>query len=152
VIERLLSACSTDPGPSLSARPADAQALALLARAYANQGQLSEAQQWCERALAANKLDPGLHYLRATILLERGDVAAAKVALTRSLYLDQDFVLAHFALGNLARQQKECKEAQKYFGNVHLLLRHYQPDDVLPESEGMTAGRLAQIMATTDMR
>jgi chemotaxis protein methyltransferase CheR len=44
----------------------------LLARAYANLGKLAEARRWVEKALAAEKLDSSLHYMRAVIVHERG--------------------------------------------------------------------------------
>jgi chemotaxis protein methyltransferase CheR len=128
------------------------QEMALLARAYANQGQLDSAQTWCERALAANKFDAKLHYLRATILLEQGQVAEARLSLTRALYLDQHFILAHFALGNLARQNREFKEAHKHFANAQALLEKCPSEGTLAESDGMTAGRLAQIIAEMTVR
>lgn len=46
------------------------QQLSLLARAYANQGQLTEVQNWCEKALRADQFNANLHYLLATVLLE----------------------------------------------------------------------------------
>ena len=140
-VEKLLTLCTAE------SESADGPALALLARAFANQGQLDEAQAWCEKAIAADTRQPGLYYLQSTILLEQGDVANARLALTRTLYLDPDFVLAHFALGNLARQQNKTKEANKHFENALSLLQRYAQDDVLPESEGISAGRLAEIVA-----
>ena len=126
--------------------------LTLLARAYANQGQLAEARTWCEEASAADKFNPGLHYLQSTILLEQGDLAQARLSLTRTLYLDQDFVLAHFALGNLARQQHKQKEANKHFANALRLLQQCAADELLPESEGMSARQLTEIMTATMIR
>jgi chemotaxis protein methyltransferase CheR len=127
------------------------EAIALLVRAYANLGRLSEAFEWCEKAIAADKLDPALHYLRATILQEQGDINEAIKSLKRALYLDQKFVLVHFALGNLTHQQGKLKESEKYFANALSLLSMYQPEDILPESEGMTAGRLKEIIRSTIM-
>jgi len=45
----------------------NAQSFSLLARAEANQGKLAEALTWCERWVAADKVDPAGHYLRAVI-------------------------------------------------------------------------------------
>lgn len=131
---------------SLSSSPSREQILALLARAHANQGRLTEAQTWCEQALSLNKFDPGLYYLHATILLECGQESEARSSLTQALYLDQRFVLAHFTLGNLARQRREFQEAEKHWEKALTLLQRYRPEELLPESEGMTAGRLAQII------
>ncbi len=141
-----------DRGALAASVPSRERVMTLLARAHANQGQLTEAQNWCEQAITIDKCDPGLHYLRATILLECGQEAEARLSLTRALYLDQRFVLAHFTLGNMARQRKELKEAGKHFHNALALLHHYHPEDILPESEGMSAGRLAQIIVDMSER
>jgi tetratricopeptide (TPR) repeat protein len=127
---------------------ASAQALALFARACANQGQLTEARQWCEQAIAADRLDARLHFLLATILQEQDALDDAVLALKRALYLDQHFVLAHLTLGTLELRQGKCKAAAKHFETVLALLSAYRPHEVLPESDGMTAGRLREIIAS----
>ncbi len=126
----------------------DPKAAHLLARAYANQGRLTEALEWCEKAIAADKLNSGLHYLRSAILQEQGLIDDAVIPLKQALYLDQDFVLAHFALGDLAMRQGRRRESNKHFKNALLLLRSYDHEDILPESEGITAGRLSDIIAS----
>ena len=131
----------------LSEMPDDANALALLARVYANQGRLQEALEWCAKAIAAERVNPGFHYLRATILLEQGLLAEAGASLQRALYADPDFVLAHFVLGNLSRRQGKSRKARKHFENAGSLLSAYGREQVLPESEGITAGRMMEILA-----
>ena len=126
----------------------DAKAATLLARVYANQGKLDEALEWCEKAIAADKLNSGLHYLRSAILQEQGLIDDAVIPLKRALYLDQNFVLAHFALGDLAMRQGRRRESNKHFKNALSLLRSYDHEDILPESEGITAGRLSEIIAS----
>ena len=123
-------------------------ALSLLARALANQGKLAEARAWCDRWVAADKLDASGHYLRAIVLQEMGDNEQARGSFQRAIYLQPDFVLAHFALGNLACGHRKSEEAEKHFGNAFHLLRGRQPDDLLPESDGLTAGRLTEIISS----
>ncbi len=129
-----------------------AKPAALLARVYANQGKLGEALQWCEKSIAADRLDAACHYLHAVILQEQGSIKEATLSLNRALYLDQRFVLAHFALGNLTARQGKLKESQKHFENALSLLSAYQQGEVLPESEGIAAGRLAEIIQSTTNR
>jgi chemotaxis protein methyltransferase CheR len=126
-----------------------AKAAALLARVYANQGKLGEALQWCETSIAADKLNTAYHYLHAVILQERGSIKEATLSLNRALYLDQGFVLAHFALGNLTARQGKLKESQRHFKNALSLLSKFQLGEVLPESEGIAAGRLTEIIQST---
>lgn len=126
----------------------ETDALCATARLCANQGKLVEAVEWCEKAIASDKLNPQIHYLLATIRQELGQPGAAEQSLKRSLYLDPDFVLAHFSLGNLHQSQGRYRQAQRYFGNVLLLLRKHPPDETLPEADGLTAGRLAEIVTS----
>jgi len=124
-------------------------ALALLCRIYANEGRLTEALNLSDQALAANKFSAGLHYLRAVILQEQGLNSEAAASLTKALYLDPDQILAHFTLANLAQQNGRIKESRKHFANALSLLDRYRPDEVIPESDGMFAGRLTEIIRAT---
>jgi len=130
----------------------DAQALALLCRIYANQGRLSEALQMSDQAIASDRLSPGLHYLRASILQELGMDDESAASLKKAIYLDQDLVLAHFTLGNLEQRRGRVKESQRHFNNALSVLDSYRPDDVIPESDGMSAGRLKEIIRGTTAR
>ncbi|MBI2224294.1 MAG: chemotaxis protein CheR [Betaproteobacteria bacterium] len=116
------------------------------ARISANEGKLADAIEWCEKAIASDKLDPASHYLLATIRQEQGQVGAAAQSLKRALYLDPEFVLAHFALGNLCLSQVRHRDAERHFGNALALLRVRPHAEILPESEGLTAGRLIEIV------
>ena len=128
--------------------PDDPGELARAARACADEGRLGEAIGRCEKAIAADKLNPAHYYLLATVLHEQGQVDAAAQSLTRALYLDADFVLPHFALGNLRLAQGRRPEAERHFTNALAVLRARAKEEVLPESEGLTAGRLAEIIAS----
>jgi chemotaxis protein methyltransferase CheR len=119
-----------------------------MARNCANQGLLGEALQWCEKAIIADKMNASHHYFSAIILQEQGQHDIAIQSLVRALYLDPDLVLAHFSLGNLHRSQGRYREAQRYFGNVLLLLRKRSRDEILPDAEELTAGRLIDIVTS----
>ncbi len=125
------------------------KAMALLARVEANLGNLSEAVTWCDKAIAADKLASEVHYLRAAILEEKGKFDEAARSLRGALYLDSDFVLAHFALGNISRRLGKHREAHKHFQNAVSLLRDCRQEDIVPHSDGMTAGRLLEIVASS---
>jgi chemotaxis protein methyltransferase CheR len=131
----------------LSRSQGDEQAMLLLARLYGNQGRLRDALRWCERAIAIDKTNARAHYLYATILQEQGSLEQAVLSIRRALYLDPEFVLGHFLLGNLAARLGRLKESEKHFENTLALLAGHQPEDVLPESEGLTAGRLRELIA-----
>ena len=126
----------------------DPKLLGLLSHALANQGDLPAALAASERWIAAQKLEPAAHYLNAMVLQELGERGRARAALQRAVYLQPEFTLAHFALGNCARAEARRAEAQRHFANAARLLRGLPPDEVLPESEGLTAGRLREIITS----
>ena len=121
-------------------------ALAAAARRAANEGRLREALTRCEDAIGADKLSADYRYLYATILAELDREDDAVKALNSTLYLDPGFVLAHFLYGNIARRRARADEAESHFRTTLALLEELSPDCVLPESEGMTAGKLAEIV------
>lgn len=116
------------------------------ARALADAGRLGDALVCCEGWIAAAKVDPAAHYLKATILQEVGDTSGARQSLQRCVYLQPEFVLAHFALGNLAHREERPAEAERHLRNARSLLAPMSPDAPLPEAEGLTAGRLLAIV------
>ncbi len=126
--------------------PAAAEKAGLRARICANLGDLDQARSWAEKALGADKLNAGLHYLSAIILEEQGMTEEAFVALKKTLYLDPNFVLAHYSLGNCALRQRKLKEAERHFTNTRTLLASYQPNEILPQSDGLVAGRLREMV------
>jgi len=133
--------------PTAPHLPPDAAAMAGLARAAANNGQLEEALAWCRQALDHDKLNPAWSYLHATILLELGDTVAAAGALRRTLYLDHHCVMAHLTLGHLMARQEKPAAARRHFRNVQELLAAMPPEQLLTEGEGISAGRLGEIVA-----
>ncbi|MEJ0084762.1 MAG: CheR family methyltransferase [Pseudomonadota bacterium] len=126
----------------------DPRLLGLLSHALANQGDLPAALAASERWIAVEKLEPAAHYLNAMVLQELGERSRARAALQRAVYLQPEFTLAHFALGNCARAEARHAEAHRHFANAERLLRGHAADEVLPESEGLTAGRLREIITS----
>jgi chemotaxis protein methyltransferase CheR len=130
----------------LSENAGNAPTMLLLARVYANQGKLTPALGWCDQAIASDQMTACAHYLRATILQEQGLPEEAMRSLRRAVYVDARFALGHFALGSLALRQGDVKESEKHFENVLSLLTSYGPEEVVPESEGLSARRLREIV------
>jgi chemotaxis protein methyltransferase CheR len=158
---RKATAVSVRPGPPVAVSSAAAAPVVVdtrvhaaagggaSARELANEGRLAEALVCANRLVATEKMNPGAHYLRALILLEQGQLQEASKALHRAIYLDQEFILAHFTLGNLARNAGRRREADRHFANALRSLRGCEATDLLPESDGLTVGRMAEIIAAT---
>lgn len=136
--------------PKLEGKPhlaeSAGQAMSLLARLYANLGRLKESLEWCNRAIALDKVNPRYHYLLATILQERGELAETREALRHTLFLDQTLIIAQFAMGNVWRVAGKPVEARRHLKNALALLKKQTRNDVLPESDGLTAGRLEELV------
>ena len=135
-----------EPAPIPRALPVPPPDHAAEARRLANVGRLADSLAACDRAVAADKLVAAHHYLRGVILQELGALDDAAAALRSALYLDHDFILAHFGLGHLLLRQDRNREAARCFANARALLENCAPDSRPPESDGMTAGRLLAIL------
>ncbi|MBU0665602.1 MAG: chemotaxis protein CheR [Proteobacteria bacterium] len=129
-----------------------AEVLTLFARICANLGRLDEGLHHIEQAIRVDTMNPGRHFLHAAILQELGQKQQAMTALRKAVYLDADFALAYFSMGNIALSSGKMREAERHFNSALLLLRRHGHDDILPESEGMTAGRLIELIESMKWR
>jgi chemotaxis protein methyltransferase CheR len=115
-------------------------------RLLANLGHLAEALSLCNEAIASEKLTPGLYFLRASILQELDNSSEAIASLKKAIYIDPDYVMGHFALGNLYNRQGNDRNAKQHFNNVLDLLNNCSNDDILPESEGLSVKYIREII------
>jgi chemotaxis protein methyltransferase CheR len=115
-------------------------------RLLANLGHLAEALSLCNEAIASYKLSSGLYFLRASILQELDKSSEAIASLKKAIYIDPDYVMGHFALGNLYNSQGIGKYAKRHFINVLNLLNKCSNDDILPESEGLSVKYIREII------
>ncbi|CAK0778841.1 chemotaxis protein methyltransferase CheR [Gammaproteobacteria bacterium] len=129
---------SNPPSPVVSESPLQ------VARDYANQGQLDKAIQWCKRAIMAEPTNPAPYFLCATIHHESGSLQEAMTVFRQVLYLDQNYILAHHALGHIYRQLEKPRESRRHLAIALELLTARNQDEVLPESEGMTCNQLIE--------
>lgn len=128
---------------------ADQEGLALLVRICANQGKLDAGLTWCEKGAVGDRLNPVYLYLRAILLQEQERLQEAGEALRKALYLDAGFTMVHFALGSLRLRQGRFREARKSFENALELLSGSDPEETVPHAEGLTAGRLGEMITST---
>lgn len=119
-----------------------------MTRSCANEGQLTKAMEWCEKLIEIDKLNPSSWFLYATICEEQGNANQAITAFKRTLFLDHDYVPAHLSLGNFAKRQGHSEESERHFKAALSTLNKYPNEYLLPETEGMTAGHLKEIIQT----
>lgn len=111
-------------------------------RLKANEGELEKALLLCKEAINQNKVNPVYYHLLANIEQELGDIKSAVDALKKAIYLDPNFVMAYFDLGNLFLKLGKNKEALKNFDNVNILLKEFQDEQNIPNTESVTVGML----------
>ena len=133
---------------SIKDHPQTTDTQILLIKAYANLGKFSEALSVCEKSIVTDKLNPALHHLYATILQENNQYNEAITSLKRAVYLDPDFILSYFSLGNIYKRFGEINKSIKSYKNALSILDKYKQDEIIAESEGLTAGRFREIINT----
>ena len=116
------------------------------AREQADSGDLEQALALCDRALTEDKLNVGAHFLRGCILQELQQPIDAGAAFRRVLFLEPNHLLAHFSLGTLARHDGDEVRAHRHFQEAMRLLQVFQRGEVVPGTDGLTAGRLLSVL------
>jgi len=135
-----------DPVPPIT--PLHPENILREARVYANQGRLEEALAMCRDAIAVDSTNPAAYFLYAMICQELGRLEEAVTALGKVLYLDQDFILAHHALGSLYQWLDKPRESKRHLAVALELLLARNRDEIVPDSEGVTCGRLVESVQT----
>jgi chemotaxis protein methyltransferase CheR len=125
----------------------ETELMMLLAKSHANLGELDDAGFWCKKAIESEKLNPEIHFLQSSIFQAAGKRKEAIGSLKHAIYLDPDFIMAHFLMGMLLLGENNVTESRKSLANALSLLKNKEPEDVLPFSEGMTAARLIETIA-----
>jgi chemotaxis protein methyltransferase CheR len=133
------------PTPETEINTPDAVAVI---RQLADKGMLSDALTQCNTAIDANKMAIGLYYLRASILQELGHSPEAIASLKQSVYIDHNFIMGHFTLASILIKQGHYKQATRYFQNVLELTKDLSGTDILPESDGLSALHIREIILT----
>jgi chemotaxis protein methyltransferase CheR len=134
--------------PALRDRAQETETAAQAARRLADEGNLGAALECCDRAIADDRLNEALHYMRAVILRERGETEAAAAALQRALYLDPEFIMAHFTLGHLRVVQSRMQDALRHFAAAYGYASRLRPEQSIAYSEGVNAGHFVQLVGS----
>ena len=120
----------------------------MMGKIYANKGDLKEAQHWCEQAVERDKLRPEPYYTLSMVYQQCGLQAKAIEVLSKGIYLDRDFVLAHYGLAQLHKHQGNDKLARKSLQDAQRILADRPKFEQVREGDGMVAGTLLQLVET----
>jgi tetratricopeptide (TPR) repeat protein len=116
------------------------------ARRAADSEQWDEAHRWLDKALAENRLDLAVYYLRALVFEGQGQTDDAMVALRRCLYLDHNFALGYFTLGNLYARREDRGQANNHWANAAAILKEHHSSEALPLADGLTAADILTLI------
>jgi len=133
--------------PATDDRTAGLAELLLEARQLADSGRLEEACSQCEAMIALDNLNSQVYMLYAAILQGQQKFDEARSVLRKVLYLKPDFVMGYYTLGITEQKLGNRREALRNFDTAAQLLAGHQDSDILPELEGLTAGRLKEFLA-----
>jgi chemotaxis protein methyltransferase CheR len=131
---------SLPPEPSHSF-PDDAED----ARILADTGHWEDAAAICERILRADALNATAHFTLALVLAHRGLSEEAVRQLRRAIYVDGDFALAYYHLGNMLQSAGDLPGARKAFLNVCELVSDLPPDAPVSHGDGIQAEELRDL-------
>jgi chemotaxis protein methyltransferase CheR len=129
-------------GPSSSRVEADATLRA--AFGHADLGDLETAERETKAVLAAEPLSAAAHYLLGVIQREQGQSQRAVAAFRRTLCIDKDFALAHFALAGMHHRAGESTEASREYEITLGLLDRSEEGAWASFLDGFTPELLAQ--------
>lgn len=115
-------------------------------RKLANQGKLEQALLNCSEAIAINLLAPDLYFLQASILQELNKNSEAIASLKQAIYLNPNYLMCHFTMGNLMIRQGDFKSANLYFNNTLDLLNTLTNDQIIEDSEGLSNQLMKEII------
>ena len=132
-------------GPALPVNYSPTPDLAAIQK-IADQGNLEEAARRCEKLLEREKLDPMTHFYYALILEQMGRRRETQESLRRAIYLDRNFIVAHYYLGLIQQRLAEPKEALRCFRNALNLLSGMPADRPIPAANEFSAAELKQLI------
>ena len=113
---------------------------------YSNLGIFERAYEWCNHAIKGDKLVPDYYYFRAQIEQESGNLESATDSLKKALYLDPNFIMAHFTIGDLHYRNNKTQEAVKSLKNALSLLERMDHEALIQHSDGMAAAELSNLI------
>ncbi len=129
--------------PSVVAQPTTSELETI--RRLADRGEWEPAAECCQKALEHDKLNPTIHFYQALVWEQMGRHAETEQALKRTIYLDRNFILAHYYMGLLLQKQRQISQAIRSFNNVLQLLSRIGEAHVFVDGDGITAGELKKL-------
>jgi len=130
----------------LELQPANPRALVGKGLLLANQGEYSDARVHCARAIREDDLLPEAYLLRGLILDMEGFLERALVEYQKVLWLDSQFVMAHYLSAKVHSRLNDAEKAQRALRNTARTLEKVAIQTIIPFSGGLSRGVFLEIV------
>lgn len=120
--------------------------LLLQARICADTNHLDKSEQCCTKVLEIDKINTEAHYLLATVYSEQEKYHETIQALNNLLFLNPDYVAAHFLLGNTYLKIGNVKYGVKHLCNAKKCLSKLNDNEIINDCDGLTALQLTMLI------
>jgi chemotaxis protein methyltransferase CheR len=114
-------------------------------RRHADLGAWESAVRHCEQLLKQDNLNSTVHFYHALVLGQMRRQDEAEKSLRRALYLNRQFVLAHYYLGLSLQSRGEWRNAARSFENTLDLLGSRDDTDIFADADGITVAELKKL-------
>lgn len=129
----------------LKADSENTEALLLMAKIEVARGHLRSARKLALEVTTLDRLNISAYYLLSAIHQGLNDNDKAIECLKKTIYLDKGFIGGHFSLGCLYKKGNQTALANKAFKNVVKLMVGRPKDEIVPETNGITYGKLLEV-------
>ncbi|MEI7677595.1 MAG: tetratricopeptide repeat protein, partial [Bacteroidales bacterium] len=117
----------------------------LIVKSFANSGKLKEGDQIIQKIIGSYSATAEMYYIYASFLNEQNETGVSETLLKKAIYLNHEHALSHLMLGELLIKQGKTQIAIKHYETVIRLLEKYSDDELVPDSDGLTAGRIKSL-------
>ncbi|RYZ64681.1 MAG: hypothetical protein EOP09_15555 [Proteobacteria bacterium] len=112
----------------------------------ADRGQFEAALSICDRLLLVEKKNALLYFYKAIISDQQVGGPGVEQNLKQAVLLDQDFVFAHYYLGQFYRKRSDSYRASRSFQTVLRLLSRLDGDRQFDEADGISVTELKRLV------
>ncbi len=114
----------------------------IMAQAYANQGNINKAEQYCQQVLKIDSIFIPSLYLLAQIAESQNNFKKAKELLKRIIYLEPSSVVAYLQLGTVYTNEGDINRASKMYHTAYEILQDLPSDQTFDYQGTVTASQL----------
>lgn len=117
-----------------------------LIKSLANTGKIHRAIDLCKNEAERFKLNPTFYLLYANLLQEENNFSEAVLMLQKAIFLNMEYSAAYFSLANVFRRMNKPEQSKKQLAVLFSLLSKMKDEEIVADSDGLTAGRLKNIV------